>query len=97
MLSTHPFLKDLLTNISRIPNAPPKYPQSVRVRNILGLGEANGVPDRLNYRPKEEDRAGRGPGSHYVDPQETIALQKFGDLVKTILAEERQKRATLQG
>lgn len=99
LLSTHPSLKDLLTNISRIPNAPPKFPQSIRVRNILGLGEAHGVPDRLNYRPKEDERNGRSfvHGPSYIDPEETKALQKFGDLVKSILAEERQKRDSLQG
>lgn len=97
MLSTHPFLKEILTNISRIPNAPPRYPQSARVRNILGLGEANGVPDRLNYRPKEEERNFRSGGSTaYIDPEETRALQQFSELVKSILHEERQKRENLR-
>lgn len=67
------------------------------MRNILGLGEANGVPDRLNYRPKEDDRYNRSNNGNYIDPEETKALQHFSDLVKSILTEERQKRENLQG
>lgn len=96
MLATHPFLLNLLGDISRIPNAPPRYPQSKRVRDILGLGEAEGVPERFNYRPKEEaDEAAarRGATSKAsIGSEERIALQKFNQLVKSILLEERSKK-----
>lgn len=101
LLSTHPFLKTLLMSIAKIPNAPPRYPQETRVRNVLGLGESEGVPLRLNYRPGEEAEAAK-PGPHdqrqqrrgpIVDPQEREALTQFHELVKQILAEERRKRS----
>jgi hypothetical protein len=96
MLATHPFLLNLLGDISRIPNAPPRYPQSKRVRDILGLGEAEGVPERFNYRPKEEAEdatSRRGATSKTsIGSEERIALQKFNELVKSILFEERSKK-----
>lgn len=101
MLATHPFLKELLTELSRIPNAPPRFPQSKRVRDILGLGEAEGVPERLNYRPQEEaeDLASKRATSSKgrVRAEERIALQRFNDLVKSILAEERSKNGDTLG
>jgi len=96
MLAKHPFLRNLLGDLSRIPNAPPRYPQSKRVRDILGLGEAEGVPERFNYRPKEEadDLAyKRGATSKAgIGSEERVALQKFNELVKSILLEERSKK-----
>lgn len=101
MLATHPFLKDLLSDLSRIPNAPPKYPQSKRVRDILGLGEAEGVPERFNYRPSEEadDAAFKrtSTGKARIGAEERVALQHFNDLVKSILAEERSKAGSTFG
>ena len=60
LLAKHPLLEDLLATLSRIPNAPPRYPQNTRVRNILGLGEAEGVPNKFYYRPGEEESAATG-------------------------------------
>lgn len=101
MLAKHPFLKNLLNDISRIPNAPPKYPQSKRVRDILGLGEAEGVPERFNYRPREEadDLAARRVTASRVNigAEERVALQRFNDLVKSILLEERRNKDTALG
>lgn len=107
LLAKHPLLKDLLVTLSRIPNAPPRYPQNTRVRNILGLGEAEGVPNKFYYRPGEEesaaaghDRPSGGGGRlgmpHPVNLEERKALLEFGDLVKGILREERSKRENLQ-
>ncbi|KAK9895289.1 hypothetical protein P389DRAFT_90924 [Cystobasidium minutum MCA 4210] len=101
MLATHPFLKDLLGELSRIPNAPPKYPQSKRVRDILGLGEAEGVPERFHYRPSEEadDLSSKKPNSSKarIGAEERVALQRFNDLVKEILTEERNKAGSACG
>lgn len=101
MLATHPFLKDLLSDLSRIPNAPPKYPQSKRVRDILGLGEAEGVPERFNYRPSEEadDMAFKRANTSKarIGAEERVALQRFNDLVKSILSEERSKAESTFG
>lgn len=104
MLSTHPHLKTILTSISRIPNAPPRHPQENRVRNILGLGEHEGVPSRLNYRPGEEpdlDKSGKPIQSKWrhqpnVDMEERKTLAEFNVLVKQILQDERRKREGLQ-
>jgi len=111
LLSTHPFLKTVLTNLSRIPNNPPKFPQANRVKDILGLGEESGVPNVLYYRPGEETDSKRSKASatckrhdpisnrprHInVDENERSALLEFNELVKKILAEERKRRSTLQ-
>jgi len=111
LLSTHPFLKDVLSKVSRIPNYPPKYPQATRVKHILGLGEEEGVPNTLAYRPGEESgkKGGYTPSSNdkrydpsasaarsFVDAHERQALQEFNEVVKAILAEERTKRNTAQ-
>ena len=97
MLSTHPYLRDILTTLSRIPNAPPRYPQETRLRNMLGLGELEGIPVQLNYRPAEEaDAAAKvGSGSRRVGnicpaPEEKEALRQFNELIKQILREERR-------
>ena len=101
MLSSQPYLVNILTTLSRIPNAPPRYPQEKRIRNILGLGEAEGVPVQLSYRPGEEADATQqskfGPassrkGNAQIDPEEREVLRKFNHLIKDILHEERSKR-----
>lgn len=108
LLSTHPFLKDVLNKISRIPNYPPKFPQTVRIKQILGLGEDEGVPNALYYRPIEEsgkkasqnqqhDRRnehsmGLTAGRTFVAEHEREALREFNEVVKAILGEERRKR-----
>jgi hypothetical protein len=74
------------------------------VRNILGLGEHEGVPSRLIYRPGEEpdlDKFGKpvqNKGRHQpdVDMEERKTLAEFNVLVKQILQEERNKRGSLQ-
>lgn len=74
------------------------------MRNILGLGEHEGVPARLNYRPGEEpefDKFGKplhSKGRHqpFVDMEERKTLAEFNVLVKQILQEERRKRDSLQ-
>lgn len=104
MLSSHPFLKDMLQDIARIPNAPPKYPQSKRIRDVLGLGETDGIPNNFTYRPKEEadhakdaftKRPNFNANSGRIGEEERKALHQFNELVKTVLQEERAKSSAV--
>ncbi|KAL7006947.1 hypothetical protein EMMF5_003531 [Cystobasidiomycetes sp. EMM_F5] len=111
LLAKHPHLKDLLTNISKIPNQPPRYPQEVRIRNVLGIGDGDGVPRHLSYRPGEEadkakEQAARfrpggvpPPSSAYVREEDRQALLEFQQLIKQILQNERRgnQPSTLMG
>ena len=101
MLATNPHLKNVLQSVSRIPNAAPRFPQETRLRNLLGVGEGDGVPKQMSYRPGEEaDKAKEassrpaapGHGSHAL-PEELAALHAFNQVIKEILSEERQRRS----
>lgn len=104
MLATDPHLKNVLQSVSRIPNAAPRFPQETRLRNLLGVGEGDGVPKQMSYRPGEEaDKAkeassrpaASGPGAHAL-PEETDAIHAFNEMIKEILSEERRRRSMPQ-